>query len=164
MCPHEKVKNVVINLSLNFPWSPSSFYYPIGPPAKPSLGLLWLLAVSMDGECEGECEDLLWPDPKEPARIKSPVTSRGGLWHLHYFWEEVVELDLRLFAAFSCPYTHTGWLTGMHVGVTRCVAVLSRQIFWRTWQCPVSFSVSLPQCSFLLLILAMIYKPNILFL
>ena len=64
ICPHEELENVVINLS-QLP-----FYYPLGPPVKPSLGSVWLLVGSMD-EAKGSVRFLLHPDPGEPGRMKS---------------------------------------------------------------------------------------------
>lgn len=132
-CPHEEVEKVVINLS-QLP-----FYYPLGPPVKPSLGSVWLLVGSMD-EAKGSVRFLLHPDPGELGRTKSLAASRGSLRHLHCFWEEVAESGREML--FSPKYSHgrANWYTGW--GHQVCGSTLPAKFFWRT--CPASFLVSLP--------------------
>lgn len=108
ICPHEEVENVVINLS------PLPFYYPLGPPVKPSLGLAWLLVGSMD-EAKGSVRFLPHPDPVELGRTKSLAASRGSLWHLHCFWEEVAESGCEMLCRlFSPKHSHgkANWYSG----------------------------------------------------
>ena len=131
ICPHEELENVVINLS-QLP-----FYYPLGPPVKPSLGSVWLLVGSMD-EAKGSVRFLLHPDPGEPGRMKS-WRPPGGAWGTSTApGRKWLNQDAR---CSSHPNTLTGW------GHQMCGSTFPAKFFWGP--------VLLPFCS---------HSPNILLL
>lgn len=88
-------------------------------------------------EANGSMRFLPHPDPGELGRTKSLAASRGSLWHLHCFWEEVAESGREMLCRlFSPKYSHgkANWCAGRgHQGWQHSSSSI-----------PASFLVSLP--------------------
>lgn len=133
----------------------------MGPPDMISLGLVWLLAVSMD-KAKRAMKIPAVSGPWGTGWDEEPGDLRASLWHPHYFWEGVAESEPEtLCRLFSPPHSHKMASWG-HTGVTRVWQYSPGKIFleYLTISC---FIFNLTAPIFLLLILAIIYNPNLLY-